>query len=61
MAPSTFDHFAFACADLAATRAHLDAAGTPYSIDAVDVLQQVQLFLRDPAGTGVELTFTLPH
>lgn len=56
---SAFDHFAFNCDDLAGTRARLDAAGIAYAIDRVDELQQVQLFLRDPTGTGVELTFTL--
>lgn len=52
-----FNHLAFACDDLAATRARLDAAGIPYEVDVVDERQQVQLFLRDPAGLGVELTF----
>lgn len=52
-----FNHLAFACDDLAATRARLDAAGVPYEVDVVDALQQVQLFLTDPAGMGVELTF----
>ncbi len=50
-------HFAFACDDLAGTRARLDAAGIPYQVDIVDSLGQVQLFLTDPAGLGVELNF----
>lgn len=53
-----FNHLAFACDDLAGTRAQLDAAHVPYEVDVVDELQQVQLFLADPAGTGVELTFS---
>lgn len=53
-----FNHVAFACNDLDATRARLDAAGQPYLIDVVDELNQVQLFLHDPAGTGVELNFS---
>lgn len=55
---SCFDHLAFDCDDLAATSARLDAAGITYTTDAVDELHQVQLFLTDPAGVGVELTFT---
>lgn len=53
-----FDHLAFDCGGLDATRARLDAAGVPYETDSVDELHQVQLFLTDPAGIGVELTFT---
>ena len=53
-----FNHLAFACDDLAATRARLDAARIPYEVDVVDQLGQVQLFLTDPAGMGVELTFS---
>ncbi|HET7222702.1 MAG TPA: VOC family protein [Rhodanobacteraceae bacterium] len=53
-----FNHLAFDCDDLEASRARLDAAGVDYATDAVDELHQVQLFLTDPAGIGVELTFT---
>jgi len=52
-----FNHLAFACDDLTATRARLDAARIPYKVDVVDEREQVQLFLTDPAGMGVELTF----
>ena len=55
-----FNHLAFDCDDLEATRARLDAAGVDYATDAVDELHQVQLFLTDPAGIDVELTFTQP-
>lgn len=55
-----FDHFAFDCTDLAATRARLEAAGIEYAVDVVPALHQTQLFLTDPLGTGVELTFTAP-
>ncbi|WP_266183021.1 VOC family protein [Dyella humicola] len=50
-------HVAFACDDLAAARARLDAAHIPYQVDIVDSRGQVQLFLTDPAGVGVELNF----
>jgi catechol-2,3-dioxygenase len=56
-----FNHLAFACDDLAGTRARLDAMRVPYEVDVVDQLGQVQLFLTDPAGMGVELTFTDPR
>lgn len=52
-----FNHVAFDCDDLDAMRGRLDAAGVDYQTDVVDALQQTQLFLRDPAGIGVELTF----
>jgi catechol-2,3-dioxygenase len=52
-----FNHLAFACDDLAATRARLDAARIPHEADTVDELRRVQLFLHDPSGMGVELTF----
>ena len=51
------NHYAFACDDLASTRARLDAAEIPYKVDIVDSLGQVQLFLTDPAGLAVELNF----
>lgn len=53
-----FNHLAFDCDDLAGTRARLDAAGLAYEVDGVDALRQVQLFLTDPVGIGVELTFS---
>ncbi|WP_101759828.1 VOC family protein [Oceanicoccus sp. KOV_DT_Chl] len=54
-----FDHIAFACDDLAATIAKLDAMEVHY--DRLDMTQigQSQLFVRDPAGTAVELNFTV--
>jgi catechol 2,3-dioxygenase-like lactoylglutathione lyase family enzyme len=53
-----FNHLAFACSDLAATRARLDAAGLTYEVDEVDALGQVQLFLTDPCGLDIELNFS---
>ena len=52
------NHLAFACTDLAATRARLDAAGLAYETDEVDELGQVQLFLTDPCGLDIELNFS---
>lgn len=53
----TFNHLAFDCDDLDATRARLEQAGIRYETHIVDELHQTQLFLSDPAGLGVELTF----
>ena len=55
-----FNHLAFDCDDLESTRARLDAAGIAYATDIVDELHQTQLFLTDPAGIGIELTFARP-
>ncbi|HEX7324824.1 MAG TPA: diguanylate cyclase [Rhodanobacteraceae bacterium] len=58
--PAVFDHFALECDDLAGVRARLDAASVDYAVDTIDTLHQEQLSLTDPAGIGVELTFTVP-
>lgn len=52
-----FNHLAFHCTGLAATRSRLDTAGINYATDIVDELGQTQLFLVDPAGIQIELTF----
>ena len=53
------DHFALLCHrdGLAAMRARLDSLGIEYAVDEVEETRQTQLFLRDPSGTAVELTF----
>jgi catechol 2,3-dioxygenase-like lactoylglutathione lyase family enzyme len=53
-----FNHLAFDCDDLETTCARLNAAGVEYQTDVVDELHQTQLFLTDPVGIGIELTFT---
>ncbi|NKZ37941.1 MULTISPECIES: VOC family protein [Oleiagrimonas] len=55
---TAFNHIAFACRGLSDTLLRLREAGIDFVVDQVDALQQVQLFLTDPAGTAVELTFT---
>jgi catechol 2,3-dioxygenase-like lactoylglutathione lyase family enzyme len=57
-AVTTIDHVAFSCAGLAAYEGKLQQLGIPYEIDRVPLTGQVQLFLRDPAGNGVELNFS---
>jgi catechol 2,3-dioxygenase-like lactoylglutathione lyase family enzyme len=53
----TFDHIAFTCSDLAATEAQLRRQDVPFRKVLVPGTTQVQLFLTDPAGNGVELNF----
>lgn len=56
--PGVFDHLAFDGDNLEGTRARLHAAGIIHETKVVDELHQTQLFLSEPAGTGVELTFS---
>ncbi len=51
------DHIAWACTDADTMRARLDAAAVPYEVDEVPGSRQLQIFLNDPAGVGVELNF----
>ena len=53
------DHIAFSCTDLAGTCQRLDHAGIPYRLDTVTALNQMQLFVRDPADIVVELNFPI--
>ena len=52
-----FDHVAFKCTGLAGCLERLRRFGVAYELAEVPSLRQVQLFLRDPAGVGVELNF----
>jgi catechol 2,3-dioxygenase-like lactoylglutathione lyase family enzyme len=52
-----FDHIAFSCKGLVGIIDRLTRLNIPYEVDEVHALRQVQLFLRDPAGVGVELNF----
>lgn len=54
----TFDHVAFDCAGRAQTEAHLGSLDVPFRTAEVPVTGLVQLFLKDPAGNGVELNFS---
>ncbi len=56
-AKNTFDHVAFSCSGRRDMEALLVALGVPYQTAEVPRTQQVQLFLNDPAGNGVELNF----
>jgi catechol 2,3-dioxygenase-like lactoylglutathione lyase family enzyme len=51
------DHVSFNCRNAAATLQKLEASGVAFRTGTVPALKQFQIFLRDPAGCGVELTF----
>jgi catechol-2,3-dioxygenase len=53
----TFDHAAFRCTDRAAYEGKLASRGIKYRVAVVPATQQLQIFLTDPAGNGVELNF----
>ncbi|MBV8856874.1 MAG: VOC family protein [Acidobacteria bacterium] len=55
--PSFFDHVAFNCSGLPSALERLRRSGVPYELAEVPSMGQVQIFLRDPAGVGVELNF----
>lgn len=54
---TTFDHAAFNCTSREAMESRLQALGVKYEVGNVPLTGQVQLFLTDPAGNGVELNF----
>ena len=56
-AMNTFDHVAFTCIGRREMEAHLTRCGVTYNSAEVPLTAQVQLFLKDPAGNGIELNF----
>ena len=52
------EHFAFMAEGLEETKARLDGAGQAFREVTVPGYGWTQLFLRDPDGNNVELTFT---
>ena len=55
----TFDHVAFTCDDFASMRERLDRMNISYRVADVPLTRTRQIFVRDPAGNGVELNFEL--
>lgn len=51
------DHIAFACDDLAGLQARLARHGVVHTVHRFEAVNFTQIFLRDPAGIGVELNF----
>jgi catechol 2,3-dioxygenase-like lactoylglutathione lyase family enzyme len=54
---TTFDHIAFTATDYFGTLERLDQLGVEYKTREIQSLGQKQVFLRDPAGNGIELNF----
>src|SRR4051794_16162104 len=57
VAPSFIDHIAFTCKGLSEAVERLKAHGVVYKLSEVPSRHQVQIFVSDPAGVGVELNF----
>lgn len=58
--PGPIDHVSFRARGLDAARARLREAGLAFDEAPVPGFPLHQLFLRDPAGAKVELTFAVP-
>jgi catechol-2,3-dioxygenase len=56
-AASTFDHAAFNCSGRSEFESKLAQRGLSFRVARVPQTGQMQLFLTDPAGNGVELNF----
>ena len=54
---TTFDHVAFAADERPDVESRLHANEVAFETALVPLSGQIQLFLRDPAGNGVELMF----
>lgn len=55
--PGYFNHISLGCRGLKSTLAKLTETHTPYRLIELIDIKQTQLFVTDPAGIGVELTF----
>jgi catechol-2,3-dioxygenase len=56
-ASASFDHLAFRCSGRQAVELRLQRLGVAFRTSHVPATAIVQLFLHDPAGNGVELSF----
>jgi glyoxylase I family protein len=54
---SAAGHIAFRCTDLPGALARLREHGIEHSVENVPLVNERQVFLRDPSGVGVELNF----
>jgi catechol-2,3-dioxygenase len=52
-----FDHIAFSCEGLQGLIERLKQLNVPYQVMEIASLGQIQVFVRDTAGVGVELNF----
>ena len=56
-----YDHVSFKSRDIEGTRQHLRALGVSFDEAPVPGFPLHQIFMNDPAGAKVELTFDLPE
>jgi glyoxylase I family protein len=56
-ARAAIDHVALQCSGRHALIARLQELGIPFAVSEVPQVGDIQIFIHDPAGTGVELTF----
>jgi catechol-2,3-dioxygenase len=54
---TTFDHVAFTCTDRPETEEHLKQHNVEFRRGQIPSLGITQLFFKDPAGNGIELSF----
>ncbi len=54
---SFLDHVAFSCEGLMGLIERLKRLSIPYEVIEIPSLEQLQVFVRDPVGLGVELNF----
>ena len=52
-----FDHLALSCKGLKEVVTRLKDLRIPYEVIEIPALSQTQIFVRDPAGIGIELNF----
>jgi catechol 2,3-dioxygenase-like lactoylglutathione lyase family enzyme len=52
-----FDHIAFSCKGVAGLLSRLKQLNIKYEVVAIASLGQIQVFVHDPGGVGVELNF----
>ena len=56
-ASTALDHYAFQCEGLEAAMQRLRERGIPFELDPARDTKPAQLFLNDPTGLGLELSF----
>jgi hypothetical protein len=60
-AAGTLDHVAFTCSDVESFRRRLMSHRIPFTSEVVPLTGELQIFLTDPAGNGIELNFAGGH
>ncbi|MBA4141868.1 MAG: diguanylate cyclase [Nitrosospira sp.] len=58
---TTFDHIAFTCTDRPGMEARLKQYNIEFRTGELSALGITQLFFKDPAGNGIELSFASPR